>query len=80
MAELPRWAQNKKEYDRKYSQQNKVQAAFKLNKVTEPELVEIYQLIPNKAQWFKDCLKQYALDHPEIYAKRSDPAEEDWPE
>lgn len=64
MAELPKWAQNKKEYDRKYAAKNKVQAAFKLNKVTEPELVEIYLSIPNKAQWFKDCLRRYEAEHP----------------
>lgn len=78
MAELPKWAQNKILYDRRYDKVNKVQAAFKLNKITEPELVEIYQLIPNKAQWFKDCLRQYAADHPEIYTNKKDP--EDWPE
>lgn len=65
MAEqIPKWAQNKLVYDRKYVRENKIQVAIKLNKVTEPELVEIYQSIPNKSQWFKDCLRQYAKDHP----------------
>ena len=73
MAELPKWAQNKILYDRRYDKVNKVQAAFKLNKITEPELVEIYQLIPNKAQWFKDCLRRYAAEHPEIYTNKEDP-------
>lgn len=70
MAEqIPKWAQNKLVYDRKYVRENKIQVAIKLNKVTEPELVEIYQSIPNKSQWFKDCLRQYAKDHPEIFKK-----------
>ena len=78
MAELPKWVKNKIEYDRKYDKENKIQVAFKLNKVTEPELVEIYQAIPHKAQWFKDCLRRYAQEHPEIFTDKSDP--EDWPE
>ena len=65
MAEqIPKWAQNKLVYDRKYVRENKIQVAIKLNKVTEPELVEIYQSIPNKSQWLKNCLRQYAKDHP----------------
>ena len=64
MAELPKWAQNKLKYDRQYDRDNKVHIAIKLNKATEPELVEIYRSIPNKAQWFKDCLRRYAAEHP----------------
>ena len=63
MAEIPTWAKNKIERDRRYDRENKVQVAIRLNKKTEPELVEIYHSIPNKAQWFKNCLRQYAEEH-----------------
>ncbi len=63
MADIPNWAKNKIEYDKRYEKENKIQVAIKLNKVTEPELVEIYQSIPNKSQWFKECLRRYAEEH-----------------
>lgn len=63
--ELPTWVKNKMAYDKKYERENKIQVAIKLNKVTEPELVEIYQSIPNKSKWFRDCLRQYAAEHPQ---------------
>ena len=63
MNDIPNWAKNKIEYDRRYDKENKIQVALRLNKKTEPELVEIYQSIPNKSQWFKDCLRRYAEEH-----------------
>ena len=63
MAELPKWAQNKLEYNKKYEKENKVQVSIKLNRITEPEYIEIYQSIPNKRQWFLDCLRRYAEEH-----------------
>lgn len=69
----PLWKAHKREYNREYNKNNKVQIAIKLNKATEPELIEIYQAIPNKAEWFKDSLRRYAKEHPEIYTNREDP-------
>ena len=78
MADIPTWAKNKMKYDQKYDRENKVQIAIKLNKNTDPELIEIYRLIPNKAQWFKECLRRYARENPDIFSNKSDP--EEWPE
>lgn len=78
MTEEKDWQKNKKEYNLKYDRLNKVRIGVKLNRVTEPELVEIYQAIPNKAEWFRDCLRRYAQEHPEVFSSKKDP--EDWPE
>lgn len=74
----PKWRSRKREYNREYNKTNKVQVGIKLNRVTESELIEIFQAIPNKSEWLKNCLRQYAADHPEIYHTKEDP--EDWPE
>lgn len=73
MAELPKWAENKRKRDLEYSKLHKRRIVIDLNRNTEPELIEIYELIPNKAQWFKDCLRRYAAEHPDIYTNREDP-------
>ena len=73
MAELPKWAENKRKRDLEYSKLHKRRIVIDLNRNTEPELIEIYELIPNKAQWFKDCLRRYAAEHPEIYTNKEDP-------
>lgn len=78
MADIPKWAENKKRYDQQYAKDHKRRIVIDLNRNTDPELIEIYELIPNKAQWFKDSLRRYAADHPEIYHTKEDP--EDWPE
>ena len=73
MAELPKWAENKRKRDLEYSKLHKRRIVIDLNRNTEPELIEIYELIPNKAQWFKDCLRRYAAEHPDIYTNKEDP-------
>lgn len=73
MAEEKTWQKNKKAYDLAYDRLNKVRVGIKLNKATEPELVEIYRAIPNKVDWFRDCLRRYAKEHPEIYTNKEDP-------
>ena len=39
---------------------------IRLNKKTEPDLVNIYKAIPNKGDWIRQCLTQYAKEHPEV--------------
>lgn len=63
VTDSPKPAYNRKAYARKYYQENSVQIAIKLNKVTDSELIEVYRSIPNKSQWFKECLKKYATEH-----------------
>ena len=50
----------------KYMADNCLSVAFRLNKKTESELIEIYQSIPRskKAAWFKQCLREYAAKNP----------------
>ena len=45
------------EYIKQYDRDNKITVTLRLNKVTEPELIEYWQSIPNKARWFKDHLR-----------------------
>ena len=62
MADSRKWNENHREYYRRYDRENKVQIAIKLNKVTDADLIETYRSIPNKAQWFKECLRKYAAE------------------
>jgi len=73
MAELPKWAANKLKYDTEYARKNIKSCTIRLNKATEPELCEIFDRIPDKADWFRKCLRQYDADHPVRQ-------EEEWPE
>lgn len=60
---IPRWKKPSHiKSSVKYNRENKIKVSIFLNKKTEPELVEIYQSIPNKSAWFKACLRQYAKD------------------
>lgn len=61
--ELPQWVKNKYARDIEYAKNNIRQVSIKLNKNTDAELIETYESIKDKAQWFKDCLRQYAKDH-----------------
>ena len=63
MAKLPKWAINKAKYDKDYSKANIKSCTVRLNKNTEPELVEVFESIPDKANWFRSCLRQYAKEH-----------------
>lgn len=50
----------------KYLLKNSYSVAFRLSKVYEQDLIDIYQSIPKsqKAAWFKECLREYAEKHP----------------
>lgn len=47
------------EYISKWSKQNQKSINFRLSKTHEKELIEIFESIPNKAEWFKECLRNY---------------------
>ena len=47
----------KSEYKKAYDKANRVAIKLKLNKATEPELIEYWQSIPNKTKWVKDHLR-----------------------
>ena len=46
----------------KYLIKNCYSVAFRLSKVYEQDLIDIYKSIPSsqKAAWFKECLREYA--------------------
>ena len=56
----PKWIVNKRKYNYKYRSINCRDIKISLNKNTDADLIEIYESIPNKAAWFKDCLREYA--------------------
>jgi len=47
----------------KYHREKMLSIAFRLSKVYEQDLIEVYQNIPNKRQWFVDCLRKYQQEH-----------------
>jgi len=51
---------NKKEYNDRYHKEKLKKVNIFLNKSTDAELIEVYESIPNKRQWFLDCLREYA--------------------
>lgn len=54
-----------REYNNKYKRENKVGISIRLNRVYDAHLIEVYQSIPNKAEWFREALREYAEKHPQ---------------
>ena len=50
----------------KYMLKNSYSVSFRLSKVYEQDLIDIYHSIPSsqKAGFFKECLRRYAEEHP----------------
>ena len=48
--------------DLNYDKANKVRINISLNKNTEQDYIGIYETIPNKREWFKECLLKYRQD------------------
>lgn len=36
---------------------------FSMSKIYDADLLEVYDSIPNKAMWFKECLREYQKKH-----------------
>ena len=51
--------ENKKTYDKAYRQKSMLSIAFRLSRVRDADLIEIYEKIPNKMEWFRQCLTDY---------------------
>ncbi len=49
----------KKNYDREYKRTKLLSISFRLHRDLDKDLIEIYDSIPNKLDWFKDCLENY---------------------
>ena len=43
---------------KKYRQKNMLCITFRLNKKYDADLIEIYQSIPNKMDWFRNALRE----------------------
>lgn len=41
-----------------------IDACPNLNKNTDAELIKVYESIPSKSEWLKECLRRYAAEHP----------------
>ena len=52
--------QYRKKASIKYMKNNTLSIAFRLNRNTEQDLIEIYQSIPNKKDFLRDALLNYA--------------------
>ena len=46
----------------KYNREKMKSIAFRLHKVSDADLIEIYESIPDKMAWFRQCLKEYGHD------------------
>ena len=44
---------------RKYNREKMKSIAFRLHRVSDAELIEIYESIPDKMAWFRESLKNY---------------------
>ena len=53
----PTGAKAKLDYIKEYDRENRITITIRLNRQTEPELIEYWQSIPNKRKWFTDRLK-----------------------
>lgn len=61
------YPEKKAEYNKKYNANHKMCIAINFYN-TNPEsmeLVEVWRSIPNKAEWFKQCLRDYRDSHKE---------------
>lgn len=43
---------------KKYRQKNMMCVAFRLSRKYDADLIEIYQSIPNKMEWFRNALRE----------------------
>ena len=57
--------EKKRERDREYSKNVKCARTFKagINLEKGSKYEEIYKSIPNKAEWFRECLEKYEEEH-----------------
>lgn len=46
----------------KYRNKNMKVISFRLHKETEADLIEVFDRIENKAEWFRECLRREGHD------------------
>lgn len=52
-------SRKQQEYVKAYCKQFQKAINFRLSKKNEADLINIFESIPNKAEWFKECLRNY---------------------
>mgnify|MGYP003399273747 CR=1 len=59
--EKPTWIKNKQDYTKEYLRQHSKGITFRLFYANhdDAELLKVYDSIPNKAEWFRECLRKY---------------------
>lgn len=50
--------ESKKRYDRQYRKEKMLSIAFRLSRESDKDLIEIYESIPNKMEWFREALRR----------------------
>ena len=48
-----------REYIKNYNRENRMSIAFRLSRLYDAKYIEIYQAIPDKAEWFKWALLKW---------------------
>lgn len=57
------YSEGQKKASAKYKAKAIRNIVFSISKIYEADLLEIYDSIPNKAEWFKRCLSEYGKKH-----------------
>ncbi len=47
-----------KRANKKFNREKMLSITFRLHRVHDAELIAIYEAIPNKAEWLRECLKK----------------------
>lgn len=47
-----------KRANKKFNREKMYSITFRLHRVNDAELIAIYESIPNKAEWLRECLKK----------------------
>lgn len=57
------YLQRRKKYVNDFQTEYQQQFNFKLSKITDADLIEVYKSIPNKIDFIRDALRRYAEEH-----------------
>ena len=61
MARKNIWSMTDKgiEYNLEYKRNMMLSVGFRLHRKSDADLIEVYQSIPDKSEWFRECLREY---------------------
>ena len=55
----PQWRINKRKRNHEYEKEHSISITLCMRREADAELIEVYQSIPNKTEWFRECLQKY---------------------